>query len=82
MARATLAASSVDKPVVFEMDRAIGPLGESFAQYLLRARRAGRHHRHFAAMLLLLAQRLLEGIGVRLVHFVGNILANPSAGVV
>ena len=71
-----------DEAVAFQMDGAIGALGQGLAQYLLRARRAAGDDHHFSAVLLFLAQRLFQRVGVRLVHFVGNIFANPRAALV
>src|SRR5215469_14484628 len=61
------------------MNRAIGTLGKSFAQYLAGARRTRRDDDDFTAMLLFLAQSFFEGVGVGLVDFVGNVFANPGA---
>ncbi len=64
------------------MDGAVGALGQGFAQYLLGACRTGRDDDHFSAVLFFLTQRLFEREGVRLIHFVGNVFADPGAGLV
>ncbi len=71
-----------DEGIVFKMDGAIRALGQGFAQNLLGARRTGCNDHHFAAVLLFLAQRFFEREGVRLVDFVGNVFADPGAGLV
>ena len=54
-----------------------------FANHLLHARRSGRAHDDFAAMLFAQTQTLFERIRVRLIHLVGDILlADPRAIVV
>src|SRR5258708_4902812 len=64
------------------MNRAVGALGQSFAQHLLRARRPGGNHHDFATVLFLLAQRFFERISVGLVDFIGDVFANPRAAFV
>ena len=71
-----------NEAVAFQMDGAVGALGQRLAQNLLRARRAAGDDHYLAAMLFLLAQRLFQRVGVGLVHFVGNIVANPRAALV
>src|SRR5688572_24705318 len=62
---------------------AVGAARQRFANHLLHARRAGGTDHHLAAVLLAQPQRLLERIGVGLVHFIADILiANPGLGVV
>ena len=71
-----------DESGVFEVDGAVGALGESFAQNLRRTSRAGGDNDDFPAVLFLLAKRFFEGIGVGFVDFVGNVFADPGAGFV
>ena len=71
-----------NESVAFEMDGAVGALGQRLAQNLLRARRAAGDDHDLAAVLFLLAQRLFQRVGVGLVHFVGNVVANPRAALV
>ena len=71
-----------DKGIVFQMNGAIGALGQGLAQHLLGARRTGGNDDDFAAVLLFLAKGLFERVGVRLIHFVGDVFANPGAGFV
>ena len=64
--------------VVLDVDRAVGAARERLADHLLHARRARRADDHLAAVLLAQAQRLLERVGVRLVHLVADVLlADP-----
>ena len=51
-------------------------------QNLRGSRGAGRDYDDFSAMLLFLAQRFFERVGVGLVDLVGNVLANPGAALV
>ena len=67
---------------VFEVNGAIGTLGEGLAQDLLCASRAGGDDDNFTAVLFFLAECFLEGVGVGLVHLVGDILADPGTGLV
>src|SRR5262249_1058038 len=62
-----------DKRVVLEMNSAIGALGQCLAENLLRTRWPGGDHDHLAAVLLLLAQSLLERVGIGLINFVGDV---------
>ena len=71
-----------DEAVALEMNGAVGSLGQRLAQHLLRARRAAGDDHHLATVLFFLAQRLFQGVGVGLIHFVGNIFANPRAALV
>src|SRR5439155_14302708 len=71
-----------DESIILEVNCPICAFGEGFPQNLLGARRAGSGNDYFAAMFFLLAQSLLEAIGIRLVYLVGNVLANPGAGLV
>ena len=71
-----------DELVVFEMNRPIRALGQRLAQHLLRPRRTARDHDDLALVLLPLAQRLFQRVGIRLVHFVRNIFADPRAAFV
>ena len=66
-----------DKSSVLEMDRPVRAFRQRLAQNLQRPRRAGRQDDHLARMLFLLPQRLFERKRVRLIHFVGNIFADP-----
>ena len=70
------------KGIVFQMDGAIGALGQAFAQHLLRARRAGGDYNDFPSMFLFLPQGLFEGVRVRLIDLVRNIFPNPGASLV
>ena len=68
--------------VVFEMNGAIGALGQSLPQDLLGAGGAGGDYDNVSAVFLLLPQRLFQRKGVGLIDFVGNVFANPGAGFV
>ena len=82
-ASATTNASALASAVVLDVDGAIGAARQRLAKHLRDARRPGRADDHLAAVLLLEPQRLLERVGVRLVHLVaGVLLANPGLGVV
>ena len=64
--------------VVLDVQRAIRAARERLADHLLHARRPGRADDHLAAVLLAQAQRLLERVGVGLVHLVADVLfADP-----
>ena len=64
--------------VLFDMDGAVGALGERFANGLRGARRSGAQRDDFAAVLLLQLQTGLQRICVRLVDLVGEIgILNP-----
>ena len=54
--------------VALDVDGAVGATRQRLAQHLGHARRAGRAHDHFAAVLLLEPQALFERVRVRLVH--------------
>ncbi len=71
-----------DEGIVFEVDGAVSALGQSFAQHLLGAGRAGSDDHHFSGVLFLLAQRLFQREGVRLVHFIRDVFADPGRGFV
>src|SRR5579859_5295956 len=62
-----------------EMKRAIGSLGQRFAQNLLCTRRTRGDYNYFATMLLFLSEGLFERVGIRLIDLVGDVLANPGA---
>src|ERR1039458_1829465 len=64
------------------MNGAVGAFGQGFAQHLLGARRTGGDHHYFPAVLLFLSESFFQSVGIGLIHFVGNIFANPSAGFV
>ncbi len=82
-ADATTDASARPSAIVFDMDRAVGAASQRFANHLRDARGTGRADHHFAAALLLEPQRLLERVGVRLVHLVRRVrLADPGLVVV
>ena len=69
--------------VALDVDRAVGAARQRLAQHLRDARGPGRADDHFAAVLFLEPQRLLERVGVGLVHLVaGVLLANPGSRVV
>src|SRR5207249_956004 len=71
------------QPVVFDMNRAVGPARQRFADDLGHARRASRADDDFAGVLFLEAERFFERVSVRLVQFVaGVLLANPDSGFV
>ena len=57
--------------VLFDVDGAVGALGQRFADGLRGARRSGAQRHHFAAVLLLQLQARFERVGVRLVDLVG-----------
>ena len=82
-ASATTNASALASDVVLDVNRAIGAARQRFAQHLGDPRRAGRADDDLAALLFLETQRLLERVGVRLVHLVAGVLvADPGAVVV
>ena len=61
-----------------KLNRAVGAPRQRLANHLLDPRRPGRADDHFPAMLLAEPQRLLQRIGVRLVHLVADVLlADP-----
>ncbi len=67
--------------VRFDVDGAIGALGQGLADGLRGARRAGAHHNHFAAVFFLELQRRFQGVRVGLVDFVAEIgVLNPAVG--
>ena len=64
----------------FDVDGAVGALGQSFADGLRRARRSGAQRDHFAAVLFLQLQRLFQRVRIRLVDLEAQIvLLNPAA---
>ena len=69
------------QPLVFHMNRAVGPARQRFAEHLSRSSGSGRADHDFPAMLLAQPQRLLERVRVGLVHLEAGVLfANrPSA---
>ena len=78
-ASATTKASAAAERVVFDVQRAIGAARQRLANDLLHARRAGRADDDLATVLLAKPQRLLERVGVRLVHLVADVLlADPG----
>ena len=78
-ASAVTNASAAAKRVVFDVNRAVGAARQRLANHLLHPRRPCRADDHLAAVLLAQAQRLLERIGVRLVHLVADVLfADPG----
>ena len=68
--------------IVFQMNGAVGSLGQRLAQHLLRPRRTGGDHHHLATIFFLLPHRLFQRIGVRLVHLIANILAEPGRALI
>ena len=71
-----------DKGIAFQVDGAVRALSEPLAQHLLRARGTAGDNHDLASVLLLLAQGLFQRVGIRLVDFVGNVLANPCSALV
>ena len=71
-----------DEPVILQVNGSVSTFGQGFAQHLLRARRSGGDDHDFAAMLLALAQCFFQCIGIRLVDFIGHVVANPRATLV
>ena len=67
-----------DEAVVFQMNGAVGALGQRLAQHLLRPRRTGGDHHHFAAVLFPLPQRLFQRIRVGFVHLIAHVFTNPG----
>ena len=66
------------KRVVLHVDRAVRATGERLTDHLLHARGARRTDDDFSTVFLAQPQRLFEGVGIRLVHLVADILlANP-----
>ena len=57
---------------LFDVDGAVGALGERFANGLRGARRPGAQRDDFAAVLLLQLKAFFEGVGIRLVDFVAR----------
>ncbi len=68
-----------DKAVIFQMNGAIRALGQPFPQHLLRTRGPGGDDYDFAGVLFFLAQSLFQGEGVRLIDFIGDVVADPCA---
>ena len=64
------------------MNRAIGALGQRFAQHLLGTRGTAGNHHDFALVLFALAERLFQRKSIGFVHFVGDVFANPRAAFV
>src|SRR5207237_3001161 len=60
---------------IFQMNGAVGSLGQRLAQYLLGARRSGSNRYYFAAVFFFLPQGFLKRIGIRFVDLVGDVLA-------
>ena len=82
--RAAASVSREARSSSFDVDGAVGALGERLAQGGGDAFRAGAEDDHLAAVLLLELQRLFEGVGVGLVDGVGEVvfvdpLCRPSA---
>ncbi len=76
-------ASASRERIVLDVNGAVGSAGQRLAQGLGHAGRAGGADDHFAAVLLLEAERLFERVRVRLVQLEGGILvAHPRLGVV
>ena len=69
-----------DEGIVFQVDGAIRALGQGFTQHLLGARRTGGDDDHFPAVLFFLAQGFFEREGVGLIDLVGDVFADPGAG--
>ena len=69
-----------DESMVFQVDRAIGALGEGLTQNLGGTGRASGDHNHFSAVFFFLPQGLLKGVGVGLIDLVGDVFPNPGAG--
>ena len=61
------------------MDGAVGAARQRLAQDLRRTCGPGRAHDHLAAMLFAKPQRLLEGVGVGLVHLEAGVLLAHGA---
>ncbi len=66
------------KTGILKMNGTVRALGQRLAKHLLRPRRPGGNGDHFPAMLFFLPQSFFERKRVRLIHFVRNILTNPS----
>ncbi len=64
--------------IVFNMDSAIRTSSKRLTEYLCASRWSGRAHDNLAAMLLTQAKRLLERVGIRLVHLEACILLTNS----
>ena len=72
-----------DRAAVLDVDGAVGTARQCLAQHLRDAFGSDGAHDDLAAVRLLEAQRLFEGIRVRLVHLVGDVgITNPGARVV
>jgi hypothetical protein len=65
-----------DEGIVLQMNRAVGAFCQCLPQNLRGSRGAGRDYDDFSAMLLFLAQRFFERVGIRFVDFVGNVLGS------
>jgi hypothetical protein len=64
------------------MNGPVSAFRQGFAQHLLGARRTGGNHDNLSAMLFFLSQSLFQSVGIRLIHFVGNVFANPGTGLI
>ena len=71
------------KVVALDVNRAVRTACKRFTQHLRHARRPGRNHEYFPAVLLAKAQRFFEGVRIRLVQFPAGVgIAHPGPGLV
>ena len=64
------------------MNGAVGSFGQGLAQNLGRASGTRGDHNHIAAVLFLLTQGLLEGVGIGFIDLVGDVFPDPGAAFV
>ena len=78
-----IARVSTAERLVLDVNRPVGSPRERFTDDLLHARRAGRAHDDFPAVLLAKPQRLFQRVGIGLVQLVaGILLADPRPALV